>query len=402
MAFYDYRARDRQGILLTGKLDAASKREVEQELGSKGLIPISVVQTATESSDFFTNLLSRLTLEDLSFFTRQFYTLVKAGMDIDGILSTLARQASKPKLRAVLNEVRKDIAAGTQLSVAFGKFPQIFNDLYLGMIAAGEEAGLLEDVLKELSELLDAQQQTRSQIKSATFYPKLVIVMMIVVVSIMMTVVLPKFVIFYNNFHAQLPLPTRILISGVNFVHAYAWPLLVGSGLLYLLGRYFFSTARGSFLLDRLILAAPIFGKVYQQLYNARFGRVLGTLYRSGISLPRSLEITSATVGNTAYAQMILASREAVNRGQPLSESMQGKPYFSPLIIDAVAVGEKSGSLDQLLLSVAEFYTRESEITLKKLSTLIEPFLLFIVFGGMALLVLAIYLPILNMNSILF
>ena len=401
MARFTYRARDRKGALVAGELDGISSHEVKSVLGSKGLIPIAVTPMSAAWQGGWRRLwVGAPSLDDLAFFTRQFYTLVKAGMDLDSALSTLSRQSGNPMLKDVLAAIRKSVAEGTHLSSAMAHYPKLFDDLYIGMIRAGEEAGLLEQILKELAELLESQQKTLSQIKSATFYPKLVLGLMTVVVLLMLTLVVPKFVSFYHQFNADLPLPTRMLIALVDGLERYRLLLLGLVVVGYVLRRKVLANPGVAMALDRTRARLPIFGDLYLKIYNARFSRILSALYRSGISLPRGLEIAAGVVGNRAFARVIAQVRSDVDGGRTLSEAMEGKGFFTPIVIDATAVGEKSGSLDDMLESIAGFYGQEVDLKIKKLTTLLEPLLLFVIFGGVALLVLAIYLPILNMNSL--
>lgn len=400
MPHFVYRARDPQGLLVTGELDAVGPDELRGLLADRGLIPISV-QTAT--AGFVSRLVDRLTKQavkpnDLLVMTRQFHTLFRAGMSMEAVMGTLVRQTSNKTLKGALQRIRADISSGTSLSKAFSEHREIFGELYISMLAAGEEAGILEEVLKNLGELLEKDTAIKTSVRSATMYPKIVIFVLIAASVVIMTFVIPKFAAFFAHYKAELPLPTKIMMGTSDFMQHYWYVLgVIGLGGWIAFRRYS-RTARGKVKVGEFAFRAPVFGPLNIKVANSRFCHILAALYRSGLPMTRCLEITAGTVENGAFYREIELLQSEVSRGKTISQAMASCQYFTPVIVDATAVGEQTGSLDEMLDTMGGHYDLEVQHTIKNLSTLLEPFLLFIIFGMVTLFALSIFLPIWNMS----
>lgn len=402
MPAFLYRACDAQGLVITGELEAAGTEEIQTKLANEGLIPLSVRKAGPRWEWSFRKDLfgPRVKLEQLSVMTRQFQTLFKAGMNMESILSTLVRQTSSKPLKEALQRVRSDVAGGASLAAAFGKHPGIFNELYVNMVAAGEEAGILEEVLANLSVLLEKEGETRASVKSATLYPKIVMGVLVVAIGVLTTVIVPKFTSFYAHYKAELPLPTRILTGFSQFVIDSWYLLILPTALLFYAYAWYRKTVRGGLRLGRLQFRVPVFGPLNLHVANARFCYLLSALYRSGLPMTRALEITSGTIENKAFARDVELLKGELVRGRSISEAMAGCRYFTPIVVEATAVGEKTGSLDSMLASVGSHYELEVQHTLKNLTTLLEPILLFFIFGVVIVFTLSIFLPIWNMSRV--
>jgi type IV pilus assembly protein PilC len=402
MPIFLYRARDQQGILITGELEAISADDLKLYLAERGLIPLTVRQASAGKEISVLKKLFRKKVkpEEILVTTRQFYTLFKAGMGMEAILATLARQASNPRLKETLQGIRSAVQGGESLSKAFARHPDIFGELYTSMLAAGEEAGILEEVLGNLCGLLEKEMQIKTAVKSATLYPKIVIFVLIVAMAVIMTVVMPKFSSFYAHYKAELPLPTRLLIGFSGFMQHYWYVMgLILGGIVFVYKRYA-RTARGKLKTGALRLQLPVFGPLNIKVANARFCHILAALYRSGLTMTRCLEITGNTIENGAFAREIQILKGEVTQGKTISDGMLTCRYFTPVIVDATAVGEKTGALDEMLETMGTHYDVEVQHTIKNLTTLLEPFLLFLIFGMVAVFTLAIFLPIWNMSQI--
>lgn len=403
MGTFTYKARDKEGILVSGEIEAASANELKDALFREGMIPIDVHEVHAGSislrsiSDYF----GRVKPDDLMIFTRQFYTLFKAGVSMDTIFSTLAKQAGAGTLRNVLVRVRADIAAGSTLSQAFGRHPRVFNELYISMLAAGEEAGILEEVLSNLSKLLEKDFEIQKNIKGAVLYPKIVVTILVLAIIFLMTFVVPKFIDFYGRYGAQLPLPTKILIGLSGFFRNYWYVAIAITGFVVFAFNRFSHTRVGRMKLDKLKFNMPVFGPLQLKVANARFGHILSALYRSGLAMPRSLEVVSNVIGNVAFAQEVLKIKDEIQKGSTLSEAISRQTYFPPVIVETTAVGESAGALGEMLSTVAEHYDVEVGHTIKNLTTLLEPILLVGIFGVVALMALAIFLPIWNLSNVI-
>ena len=402
MPKFSYRARDMQGLLVTGNYDADNLLEMERYLTDHGLIPIGVKESTSgfDLNTFKEFFKKKVGIEELLVVTRQFYTLFKAGMSMEGILSTLAKQTPDKVLADVLHRIKSRISSGDSLSKAFSAHKDVFGELYVSMLAAGEEAGILELVLSHVGELLEKEMETKSAIKSAMMYPKIVIFVLIGAAGVIMTFVVPKFAGFFANFGADLPLPTRILMGSSNFFRGYWYILFAG----FITASYFYKrysmTTRGQFKLGQIAFKLPVFGKLNLKVANARFCHILSALYRSGMSMTRALEITGKTIGNGAFMREVEILKDEVTKGRSISEGMAQCLYFTPIIVDATAVGEKTGALDEMLESMGKHYDVEVKHTIKNLTTLLEPILLGLIFGMVTVFALAIFLPMWGLSSI--
>lgn len=402
MPTFKYRARDKDGALITGEIEAISSDELKDSLFREGMVPLEVreVKGSGFSTKGISDFIDRVRPDELMVFTRQFFTLFKAGVSMDTIFSTMVKQASSRALKNALLRIRADVASGATLSQAFGRHPKIFNELYVSMLAAGEEAGVLEETLRSLSELIEKDYAIQKNVKGATLYPKIIIGVLVIAVAFLMTFVVPKFVDFYGRYGAELPLPTKILIGVSSFFRNYWYLILACVVLLAYLYRRFYTTHIGRLKIDRLKFKTPVFGDLNLKVANARFGHILGVLYKSGMAMPRSLEVVAAVIGNVAFSLEVLKVKDEIQRGATLSEALSRQTYFPPVIIETTAVGERAGALDEMLSTVASHYDLEVDHTIKNLTTLLEPLLLVGIFGMVALLALAIFLPIWNLSTV--
>lgn len=402
MAVFLYKARDQQGSLVNGQVEAASVDQVQNNLFEQGLVPLTVreLKPGGVSLQTITNIFNRVKAEELMVFTRQFYTLFRAGVSMDTIFSTLIKQVSNKRLKEALSKIRADVAGGSSLSQSFNKHPLVFNELYVAMLAAGEEAGILEQVLSELVRLIEKEEETRRNIKSATLYPKIVIVVLTSAIAFLMSVVVPKFAKFYSHYQAELPLPTQLMIGFSEFVRTYWYiAILIVLACFYAYHRYYHTNV-GRLKIDTLKFKMPIFGDLSMKVANSRFGHILAALYKSGLPMPRSLDVVSNVIGNEAFALEVKKIRDSIQKGVTLSDAMGKQTLFPPVMIETTAVGERTGALDDMLSAIAEHYDLEVSHTIKNLTTLLEPVLLVTIFGMVALLALAIFLPIWNISSV--
>lgn len=402
MPTFKYRARDKDGALITGEIEAISSEELKDSLFREGMIPLEVreVKSGGFSTKGISDFFDRVRPDELMVFTRQFYTLFKAGVSMDTIFSTMVKQANSRALKNALLRIRADIAAGATLSQAFARHPKIFNELYVSMLSAGEEAGVLEETLRSLSDLIEKDYAIQKNVKGATLYPKIIIAVLFIAIAFLMTFVVPKFVDFYGRYGAELPLPTKILIGASSFFRNYWYLLLICFFMIVYLYRRFYMTRIGRLKIDRMKFKTPVFGNLNLKVANARFGHILGVLYKSGMAMPKSLEVVAAVIGNVAFSLEVLKVKDEIQRGATLSEALQRQTYFPPVIIETTAVGERAGALDEMLSTVASHYDLEVDHTIKNLTTLLEPLLLVGIFGMVALLALAIFLPIWNLSTV--
>lgn len=394
MPSFLYRARDKSGALVTGSLEAASMDEIEASLDRMGLIPINVTQ-GKPSFRLMTlrKFFEKIPPQEIIVFSRQLATLFGAGVPLTKALFTLERQASAEPFRKIVKSLREDIEAGSGLAAAIRKHPAVFPELYASMIEAGEAGGILEEVLKRLAAMLEKNSENRARIKSATLYPKIVVVGLAVAIIILMSFVVPRFSQLYSSFKIELPLPTRMLIAISDFALSYWYLLLAGGISLFIALKVFLRTERGKDFWDKSIIKIPIFGPLILKSVLSRFSRVLGSLYRSGLPILQSLDIVSRAVDNRLIAAEVKRIEGEVRAGRPLSEELGKSGQFPPMVVQMVGVGEDTGGLDEMLDKVSEYYDQEVDASIRNLASTLEPVLLAFIFVIVLFLALAIFLP---------
>lgn len=398
MSTFIYKARDNSGALITGSLEADKREIIEAQLDGMGLIPITVKES---KSQFFrkdiSDVFEKITDVDLILFTRQLSTLYKAGIPLLQGLETLIDQVEKKKFKEIIKKIVKDIEEGKSLATAISYYPKVFNEVYISMIEAGEAAGILADILDRLCLMIETDAENRSRIKAATLYPKIVVLAIVVAIVVMMTFVVPSFAKLYSGYNATLPLPTRMLIGISNFF-ADAWYIIFALIIIATLSvRRYIKTERGAFALDKWKLKFPIFGPIILKSTLSRFARVLGSLFRSGIPVLEAFDIVSRTVDNKIVSKVVREIRESVKSGKNIADPMGNVESFPNLfpsmVVQMVAIGESTGSLDEMLLKVSDYLDQEAAYSIKNLTTSLEPILLLFIFAMVLFLALAIFLP---------
>lgn len=397
MTSFSYKARDRYGVLASGRLEAENSKTVALQLEKQGFTPISIEaeETLTISlgiGEWLANL-QRVKPQDLIVFTRQLASTLDAGVPLINSLDAVAEQIRNNRFRAVVLQVKKDIEGGSTFSDALDKYREMFSPLIINMIRAGEKAGILPPVLDRVSNLMEKDMETVDKVKTATRYPMIVFGTLGVAFVIMSVYVIPKFASFFAAFKAELPLPTRILM-GVNVVVTNYWYWMVGIVfILVYIFRKILETEKGRYGWDHFILSAPVFGALFSKINLSRFGRMLSAMLGSGIPILEALTITAATVENKVISRVILGIRDDVSRGKTLAEPMKESKIFPPIAISMVAIGEKAGTLEKMLNKMSDYFDREVDYTIQNLTPLLEPILIFGL--GMLLLVFAlgIFLP---------
>ncbi len=399
MPFFQYRARDRQGALVTGTLEADDKSGLEVSLDRMGLIPISVESVRKSSAPLLKGVFGqgRVSTQEVILFSRQLATLFGAGVPLTRALISIERQMTNMFFASVVREIREHIEGGGVLSAAIKKYPRVFPELYSSMVEAGEAGGILDDILERLAFMLEKSSENRSKVKSATLYPKIVIFALFAAVIVLMYFVVPRFATLYASFKTALPLPTRMLIAASNFFTAY-WYLIALSVASVIIGyKVYTSTESGRLNWDRLALKVPIFGPIIKKSILSRFSRLLGALYKSGLPILQSLDIVSRAVENRLIANEIIFIETEVRAGKPLSELMASSRHFPPLVVQMVSIGEETGNLDTMLEKAAQYYDQEVDSAIRNLTTALEPILLSFLFGMVLFLALAIFLPMWDM-----
>ncbi|MDP2166883.1 MAG: type II secretion system F family protein [Thermodesulfovibrionales bacterium] len=400
MPAFLYKVRDKNGELVTGIAHGDNQESVASELFGRGYTPVEV-KLEKEAKAGRAELFGRLTPEDLIVFSRQFATLIKAGISFMRCLDTLHEQTKSRRLKEVITAIRRDVEAGTSFSEALSIHPRVFSPLYISMVKVGEEAGVLDDILERLASLLEHEAVTRARIKTATRYPMLVLAVLLIAFVFLTAFVVPKFAGIYGSAKVELPLATRVLIF-LNIALTRYWMVIIGvvAGTVFL-ARGYIKTPSGRWNWDKLKLKAPILGPIVERAVMSRFARIFSTLYRSGIPMLHSLDIVSGTLGNVTIGRAVDIIKEDVREGKGLSQPMAKTGAFPPIVVQMVAVGEETGALDEMLIKVSDYYDLEVEYAIKNLSTTIEPILVFILAGAVLFLALGIFLPIWDIISVM-
>jgi type II secretory pathway component PulF len=394
---FNYRARDKYGVLVSGRLEGESSKAIAVQLARQGFSPISIAEeeeagVGSQIEELFSTM-QKVRPEDLVVFTRQLASTLEAGVPLINSLDAVAEQIRNRKFRVIVLQVKKDIESGSTFSDALLKHQSSFSPLITNMIRGGEKAGILPQVLDRVSTILEKDIATSDKIKAATRYPMIVLFVLISAFIILTVYVIPKFVSFFAAFKAQLPLPTRILI-GTNYVLTTYWYWAVGViSIVAYIGYKIFQTERGHYNWDRFILSTPVFGPLYSKIYLSRFSRMLSAMLGSGIPILEAMTVTAATVENKVISRVIIDIREDVSRGKSLTEPMRGSRVFPPIAISMVAIGEKAGSLEKMLDKTADYFDREIDYTIANLTPLIEPLMIFGLGVIVLIFALGIFLP---------
>jgi len=374
---YRYSAMDPNGRTVTGRLEADSFELVRGKLSDLSYHVLSIRQAKTGSSftEIFNNF-QRVSLRDLVVFSRQFATMIDAGLSVVKCLDILQKQTRNPKMKEVIGEVKRDVAGGMSLTEALQKHPRVFSALYVNMMRSAEAGGILDQVLDRLSGFLEKEQETRNKIKSAMTYPGVVFCFATLMLIGLMFFVLPKFKGIFETMGLELPLTTKLMLNSSDYLKQYWYIALVvtigGVVLLKLFGR----TDRGQYAIDAAKLRVPIFGDLILKTSVSRFARTFGTLITSGVPVLRALEIVSDTAGNRVISETVVRAKQSIKEGEKISTPLFGSKIFPVMVTQMIAIGEETGRLDQMLDKVSNFYDDEVDNTLKSLTSLIEPLMI--------------------------
>ena len=406
MPFFAYKARNASGELLQGVMEGADSGAVANQLFATGATPVDIVQTkkaVTASSDI--GLWQRLTEKkvtsmDVQLFSRQMYTLLKAGVPIMRGLAGLQESAISPAFGRVIKDLRESLDAGRELSVAMARHPAVFTPFYLSMVRVGEMTGRLDEVFLRLFDHLEFDRDMRARVKSATRYPTFVIAAMIIAIVIVNIFVIPQFEKVFASFKAELPLMTRILIGTSAFTVNY-WPALLALAVAGVVGfKAWLRTVPGRYNWDRMKLRFPVAGKILLKGTMARFARSFALSSSSGVPIVQALTVVSQTVDNAYLCARVEQMRDGVERGESILRTSVAAGVFTPVVLQMIAIGEESGSLDELMDEIAAMYEREVDYELKTLSSQIEPILITFLGAMVLVLALGIFLPIWDLGRV--
>ncbi|MGC3973027.1 MAG: type II secretion system F family protein [Nitrospira sp.] len=399
MSTFTYVGRNRQGAVKKGELTAKTRDEAVDQLRKQQVV-VTSLEEKSGGGKLKLNLGGGLTDKDLVVFTRQFGTMINAGLPLIQCLDILSTQSENKVLRETVGDVKNSVEAGSTFSDALKRHPKVFDDLYVNMIHAGEVGGLLDTILTRLAKHIEKAMKLKGQIKSAMVYPTAIVGVAVVIISVLMVWVIPVFAQMFTEMSGGkvgLPGPTQIVINVSNFFQSY-WYAMFGAvaGAIFAIKRYY-ATVNGRVVIDKLLLKMPIVGDLIRKASVAKFTRTLGTLITSGVPLLEGLSICAKTSGNKVIEEALMNARVSISGGKTISEPLAKCNVFPKMVTHMIAVGESTGALDAMLGKIADFYEDEVDQAVETLTSLLEPIMMVVLGTIIGFIVIAMYLPIFTM-----
>ena len=396
MPVFQYTARTLKGDLVNDKIDLPSRDDVIAHLRKNRMVVVQVRAAPREFKLSF-KLGGGVKTRDIVVMTRQFATMINAGLPLVQALDILAQQTENKILADITRQVVYDVESGHTLADALRKHPRAFSDLYVNMVAAGEAGGILDTILVRLAQFLEKNDAIVRKVKGAMVYPAVILSVAVIAISVLLIFVIPTFQNMFASVNLELPLPTRIVIGLSNLLKNYWWALLASIGVIVFGINRYYQTAPGRLQIDGMLLRLPVLGDVLRKSAVSRFTRTLGTLISSGVSILDGLEITARTAGNMVIHNAVMESRASIAGGETIAQPLAKSKVFPPMVISMIAVGEQTGGMDEMLSKIADFYDDEVDAAVGTLLSLMEPIMIVVlgvIVGGM---VVAMYLPIFDM-----
>ncbi len=395
---FTWEGADKHGKRIKGETRATSLALVRADLRRQGINPLKVKKKATAL--FSTK--QKITAGDIAIFARQLSTMMEAGVPLVQAFDIVGRGHNNPSMQDLILSIKADVEGGTALAEALSKHPLHFDDLFCNLVRAGEAAGVLESLLDKIASYKEKTESLKGKIKKALFYPAAVIIVALLVTALIMIFVIPQFESLFSSFGGDLPAFTKMVVSMSEWMTSYWWLLLSGIFLSIYIFVYFYKRSRKMRqTIDRTLLKTPIIGVILNKAAIARYARTLATMFAAGVPLVEALESVAGATGSVVYSDAVLRMREDVATGQSLQLTMKQQQLFPHMVIQMVAIGEESGSLDHMLSKVADFFEEEVDNAVDALSSLLEPFIMVIIGTLVGGLVVAMYLPIFKMASVI-
>lgn len=397
---FQWSGKTTKGIVETGEITAKTKEEVIAQLRRRNITPTIITEKPTKVRRF--GLGGKVKDKDLVVFTRQFATMIDAGLPLVQALEILSTQVENKNFGRTIAQIKVDVESGSTYADGLKKHPRVFSELYVNMVAAGEAGGILDTILNRLAAYIEKAMKLKKKVKGAMVYPAVVTTVAVLVIAIIMIFVVPTFAKMFAQLGGVLPLPTRIVINMSNFIAGIGGLLVLGAivaGVVFIV--QFRKTEKGKHIIDKILLKLPIFGVLLQKVAVAKFTRTLGTLVSSGVPILDGLEITAKTSGNKVIEYAIMDVRKAVVAGKTLAEPITKAKVFPPMVTHMIAVGESTGALDSMLSKIADFYDDEVDAAVSNLTAMMEPILMVFLGGAVGFIVIAMYLPIFKLITLI-
>ncbi len=395
---FTWEGTDRKGNRIKGETRAANTALARADLRRQGITPLKLKR---KSSSIFTDRKKKITSKDIAVFSRQLATMMSAGVPMVQAFDIVGRGHNNPAMQEMILSIKADVEGGTALAASLRKHPLYFDDLFCNLVEAGEQAGVLETLLDKIATYKEKTESLKAKIKKALFYPAAVIIVAIVITAIIMIFVIPQFKDLFSSFGADLPAFTRMVMNISEVVAAWWWAMLAGAvALVFVASNIWRRSPKFRETLDRILLKVPVIGAIMHKAALARFCRTTATMFAAGVPLVEALQSVAGATGSAVYGKAVLVMRDDVATGQSLQLAMRQQGLFPHMVIQMVSIGEESGALDDMLSKVADFYEEEVDNAVDALSSLLEPLIMVIlgtVIGG---LVVALYLPIFQLGSV--
>jgi type IV pilus assembly protein PilC len=397
---YLWKGKTAAGDVITGEMLARSKNELIVNLRKRRVI-LTSAKEKTKGINLGLGRLRGVSTKDLAVFTRQFSTMINSGLPLVQCLDILGRQSEKEHFSKIIAHVMHEVESGATLSDALGKHPEIYSDLYVNMVEAGETGGVLDVILARLATYLEKMNTLKRKIQSAMMYPAVVCFVTIAATTFMLVFIIPTFAKLYSDFGGDLPGPTKIVMALSSFIR-HQWWLLGGVIVAAVVSfRRYYKTKSGRAKIDKMLLGVPVFGPVLLKAAIARFTRTLGTLVSSGVPILEGLDITGKAAGNTVVREAVIRTRASISTGQTIAEPLRQSGVFPPMVVQMISVGEETGALDEMLVKIADFYDEEVDAAVDAMTSVIEPIMIVMMGGVVGGMVVAMYLPIFKLVTVI-
>ena len=399
MPMFLWKGRTLAGESQSGEIEVGRQEEVIEFLRKKRILVTSV---RPKPAGLAMPKLggSGVSTKDLAIFTRQFATMISAGLPLVQCLDILAKQSSKPSFGRVISEVTREVESGSTLSDALGRHKNVFDDLFRNMVAAGEAGGVLDEILMRLATYIEKADALKRKIQSAMVYPAVVLTVAMGATAFMLVFIIPTFAKMFTDFGGELPVPTKIVLFLSAVLQGYWWAMLLGLAIAIVLFTNYYKTENGRRVIDELTLKVPVLGDVMLKGSVARFTRTLGTLIASGVPILAGLEITARTAGNKVISEAIMTARASIREGETVSAPLKTSGVFPPMVVQMISVGEQTGALDEMLTKIAAFYEAEVDTAVDTLTSIIEPVMIVVMGGIVGGMVISMYLPMFKLITV--
>ena len=402
MKKFKYSARDAKGQPVTGEVEAKDPQAVADMLHDRGLLVVSVKEATGFSLERLNEInIGGVPMKEKVVFMRQMATMVGAGLPLSRSLEIMTQQVANPQFKKVLKNVLDSVQSGKTLADSFRAEEEVFDNITVNLIEAGEESGNLDIVLEKLATELEEKDDLAGKIKSAMIYPAIILVIIAAVILLMMFVLVPAMADIYDDFDAELPFITTALMSMSDFVINYWWALLVGALVLFIGGKFYLDSPGGKRTFDKLVLKIPVVGDIVAKMQISQFTRILSLLLGSGLSIIKAIELTADSLSNSMFRETLMEAKNEVEKGGPLAIPIARSEYYPLLVSSMVAVGEETGEMDTVLAKVAEYYKNEVDTATENLSTILEPVFLVVMGVAIGFIALGVYMPMFQLSAVM-